>query len=236
MLKWEIMHKSVVGKTREISRISKYISERKNLFVWGNQGTGKTFIVKYVLDTLGDKRVLYSHNSVTLKSSLLGFLSNDFDARYLLRRNILSLRKLFYEKAKRDHPYFVFDHIERVNSRLYSFIDNLIDDYNVLIIARCPDSACIGRLVLLLCFFDKLEVSNLEKRHAYELIDYFIDVFNLNISDMNYFRREVFGISRGNPSIIKDICRYAKDDKYMIGKKINLNILNLDRKILDLKL
>ena len=226
----------ITGRTREISKITEAVGKRKNLFVWGEKGTGKTLIVKYVLGRLKDKNVLYCYDSATLKSSLLWFLKDDFDARFLLRQNIPSLKKLFYKKAKRKHPYFVFDHIKRVSPKFFSFFDNILDDYSALIIARGADSAHIGHLSLLLCFFDRLEVANLGRRHAYELIDYFIDALELDVNGQDYFKKEVFGVSRGNPSIIEGICRYAKDNKCRIRKDINFNILSLDRKISSLKL
>jgi len=89
----------------------------------------------------------------------------------------LSLKKLFYEKVKKEHSYFVFDHIDKTGPKFFSFLDNLIDDYGLLIISRRRDSKYIGNLSLLLCFFDKLEMVNLERTYARELIDYFIDVF-----------------------------------------------------------
>ena len=56
------------------------------------------------------------------------------------------------------------------------------------------------------------------------------------IDKADYFRKEVFRLSSGKPSAIKEICQYAGKDEYKIGNEIKFRLLNLDRKIDALKL
>jgi len=68
------------------------------------------------------------------------------------------------------------------------------------------------------------------------LITHFIESYRLVIDKVDYFRKEVFRLSNGNPSAIREICQYAGRDEYKVGKEIKFKLLNLDRKIDSLKL
>ncbi|MFQ5714995.1 MAG: AAA family ATPase [Candidatus Scalinduaceae bacterium] len=226
----------VIGSVREKEGIIDAILKRNNLFLYGPKGVGKTFIVKHVLKETDGKNILYSKDGATLKTSLIGFLEGDFENSFLSSQNILSLKKLFYKKIKKENPYLVFDHTGRVGPKFFSFIENLLDEYSMLIIARSRHSNEIGDLYLLLYSFDKLEIPNLNREHAAKLTDYFVKSFNLVIYKPDYFKQRVFSISCGNPSAIKEICQYAMESRYKIGEKIYFNLLNLDREIDSLKL
>ncbi len=226
----------LIGRDKERNEIVDAISQKKNLFLSGPEGVGKSFILKHVLEETGGREVLYSDDCATIKTSLAGFLKADYDPTLLSSQNILSLRKLFYKKIHKENPYLVFDHIGRVGSKFFSYLENLLDGHPVLIIARSVDPGEIGELSLLLFSFDKLEVYNLNRKYAYELINHLIESYSLVIDKADYFRKEVFRLSRGNPSVIKEICQYARKDEYKEGKFIKLRLLNLDRKIDALKL
>ncbi|MHC4268277.1 MAG: ATP-binding protein [Planctomycetota bacterium] len=226
----------LIGRDKERNEIVDAISQMKNLFISGPGGVGKTFLVRHVLNGTCDKSILYSENSSTLKTSLAGVLKGDYSSTFLSCQNVLSLRKLFYKKIHKENPYLVFDHIGRVGPKFFSYLENLLDEHPILIIARSPDPGEIGDLSLLLFSFDKLEVQNMHRKHAYELITHFIESYSLVIDKVDHFIKEVFLISSGNPAVIREICQYAKKTEYKVGDKIKLNLLNLDRKIDALKL
>ncbi|MFQ5686281.1 MAG: AAA family ATPase [Candidatus Scalindua sp.] len=161
---------------KEKKEIINAVLQIKNLFLYGAEGVGKSFIVKHVTQETVSKGVLYSEDCTTLRTSLSGFLKGDFDTSFLSGQNVLSLRKLFYKKIKRENPYLVFDHIGRVGPKFFSYLENLLDEHPALFIARRPDPEEIGDLSLLLFSFDKLEIHNLTRKHAYELITHSIGV------------------------------------------------------------
>ncbi len=226
----------LIGRDKEKAEIVDAVSNMKNLFVFGPGGVGKTFIIKNVLEVADGMGCLYSENCSTIKTSLAGFLKSDYDPTFLSCQNILSLRKLFYKKVHKKRPYLVFDHIGRVGPKFFSYLENLLDEHPVLIMARGSDSGEIGDLSMLLFSFDKLQVRNLNRNRTYELITHFIDNFGLVIDHVDRFRKEVFRLSCGNPSSIREICQYAKKAEYKIGDEIKLSLLNLDRKIDALRL
>ncbi len=226
----------LIGMDKERNEIVDAVSQRKNLFLFGLEGVGKTCIVKHVLDEAGGRGVLYSDNCSTIKTSLAGFLKGDYNSTFLSCQNVLSLRKLFYKKIQKEKPYLIFDHMGRVGPRFFSYLENLLDEHPALFIARSSDPGEIGDLSLLLFSFDKLEVHNLNRKYSYELITHFIESYRLVIDKADYFRKEVYRLSCGNPGAIREICQYAGKDEYKVGKEIKFRLLNLDRKIDALKL
>jgi hypothetical protein len=192
--------------------------------------------MKHALEVLGGSGILYSENCSTLKTSLAGFLKDNYDPAFLSSQNISSLRKPFYKKIHKEKPYLIFDHIGSVGPKFFSYLENLLDEHPALFIARSTDPKEIGDLSLLLFSFDKMKLSNLNRRYAFELITHFIESFGLVIDDADFFRKEVFRLSNGNPSAIREICQYAGKDEYKIEKEINFRLLNLDRKIDALRL
>ena len=226
----------LIGRAKEVREIVDAISQRKNLFLFGQESVGKTSIIKHVLDKTGDKGILYSDNCSTIKASLAGFLKDDYDPTFLSIQNISSLRKLFYKKIHKEKPYLIFDLMGSVGPKFFSYLENLLDEHPALFIARSPDPKEIGDLSLLLFSFDKLEIHNLNRKYAFELITYLIESFGLVIDKADFFRKEVFRLSDGNPSAIREICQYAGRDEYKVGSEIKFRLLNLDRKIDALKL
>ncbi len=226
----------LIGRDKEVKKIVDAVSQSKNLFLSGAENVGKTFIVKYVLEEMGGRGILYSDNCSTLKTSLAGFLKDDYGPAFLSSQNISSLRKLFFKKIYKEKPYLIFDHMGSVGPKFFSYLENLLDEHPALFIARSSVPGEIGDLSLLLFSFDKLEVLNLNRKYAFELITHFIESFGLVIDKVDHFRKEVFQLSDGNPSAIREICHYARRDEYKIGKEIKFKLLNLDRKIDALKL
>ncbi len=226
----------LIGRDKEVEKIADVVSQRKNLFLSGPESVGKTFIVKHVLEEMGGRVILYSENCSTLKTSLTGFLKDDYDPAFLSSQNISSLRKLFYKKIHKERSYLIFDHMGSVGPKFFSYLENLLDEHPALFMARSTDPKEIGDLSLLMFSFDKLEVHNLNRKHAFELISHFIESFGLVIDKADFFRKEVFRLSNGNPSAIREICHYAGKDEYKVGKEIKFRLLNLDRKIDALKL
>ncbi len=226
----------LIGRDKEVKEIIDAVSQRKNLFLSGPDSVGKTSIIKRVLEDTDDKGILYSENCSTIKTSLIGFLKSDYSPTFLSSQNILSLRKLFYKKIHKEKPYLIFDHMGSVGPKFFSYLENLLDEHPALFAARSSDPTEIGGLSLLLFSFDKLEIHNLNRKYAFELITNLIESNCLVIDKVDHFRREVFRLSDGNPLAIREICQYAGKDDYKVGKEIKFGLLNLDRKIDSLKL
>jgi hypothetical protein len=66
---------------------------------------------------------------------------------------------------------------------------------------------------------------------AAELVDCYASIFCLNIGASANFKKEVFKISRGNPKVIKELCRLARDEKYSRKGYVDVKLIDLDRRI-----
>ncbi len=222
----------LIGRIKEQEIITKAILKRKNLFVHGESGVGKTYLVKQVVDNLKDKGVLYSGNCATLKNTLLGLLKYEHDLSFLSRQNILSLKKLFYQMIRGKQPYFVFDHLSGVGPRFYAFFEYLMDlEISFLGVSSGLAREDIGHLGLLLFNFEKMKILNLNKGNTAALIKYYLMARQPRIVLPKEFVKQIFHVSKGNPKIIKQMCLLASESKYQKEAGLDVKLMDLDRRI-----
>ena len=53
----------------------------------------------------------------------------------------------------------------------------------------------------------------MHRKHAYELITHFIESYELVIDKVDYFRKEVFRLSSGNPAVIREDLSVREEDR-----------------------
>jgi len=68
--------------------------------------------------------------------------------------------------------------------------------------------------------FYKMEIENLDQATAKELIDYWIDELNIRSTDMEMLKTRLLRVTRGNPSMIKDILEQGALDQFIDYKFI----------------
>jgi len=214
--------------------ISGLISQRDSMVIFGPEGVGKSVIINKVLNDFTGLNVFYSSSSKTLKESLLNFMSyGSFDKKTINEANILALKKLFYEILRKNKPdYIVFDHIESVEPKFYSFLEYLLEaKIPLIVLSRGLDKKNIGHLRMSLFNFEKVEISDFDRSTADLLIEHFISEFGIKITKQEEFKKHVFRFSKGNPKIIKGLCFLARDVKYQKNDAIDVKLMDLDRRI-----
>ncbi len=221
----------IIARAREQKIINTAIAEKKNLFVYGESGTGKTCLVRQAVENSGGTNILYAADCSTPKNTLLGLLAKQADNAAWKQKSVRELKSLVYRMLERKKYYLIFDHVGKAGPKFFSFFESLIETYPMLIVARAPYIGEIGRLALLLGYFAQLEIAPFNRRETFALIGHFIRKFRLKPGDREYFKKEIFRTSCGNPAVIEDICRYAQEDKYRVGGRINFKLLNLDREM-----
>ena len=227
----------LIGRKNEYRQMMNLIKQKRNIYIFGKEGAGKTFLLKTVLKDLRPNDYFYSQDSSCLRRALQDFLQPAFDEKFIASQNILGLRKLIYQLSKSGGKYFIFDHVEKSSSRLFSLTEWLCEHVPIIMVGRGPYYKDIGTMSYFLWNFSKIELVNLSRLHADELIDFFINEYKLNIPDQEIFKEEVFQRSQGNPGIIEEICRYVKNGHYSTSDgAINFELISLDRKISDIKL
>jgi len=228
------MNDILVGRDKECAAISALISQRKNIIIFGVEGTGKSVIIKSVLEEKNITSLLYSQDSSTLKGSLsdlLLFASGNTKAVQGL--NTLVLKKALYGIINEKKPeYIVFDHVESVEPKFYSFFVYLMEaKIPLIVLCRGLEKKDIGHLRMSLFNFEKVEISNFDKPGADVLISHFIREFGIKITKEEDFKKQIFHFSKGNPKVVKGLCFLARDVKYQKSSGLDVKLMDLDRRI-----
>jgi len=224
----------LIGREKECAAISGLISQKKSIIIFGPEGVGKTTIINKVLSNLVALNSFYSPISKTLKESLLNFMEyGASDKKIIQKADILGLKKLFYKiLAKKNPEYIIFDQIESVEPKFYSFFVYLMEaKIPLIVLSRGLQKQDIGHLRISLFSFEKVEISNLDKPTADILIDYFIKEFGIKITKDVDFKKQIFHFSKGNPKIIQGLCFLARDVKYQKSDGLDVKLMDLDRRI-----
>lgn len=222
----------LIGREQECRLLDELMRRRKNIFVLGEEGVGKTAIVGNVLAACAMKNVLYSKRSPTLKETMVNMIESVRGGKDLQKKNILSLKKICYQLLDENPKYAVLDHIEWVEPKFYGFLTYLVErKLPFVIVTRRPDKKSIGHLWMGLYDFEKLEIKNFDQAKAGELIDYYASRLDLKIAAAVDFKKEVFHVSKGNPKIIKELCCLAHDEKYRAKGHMDVRLMDWDRRM-----
>jgi len=223
----------LVGRENELKIINDLINNKRNILVFGQKGVGKTSVILAVMGIIGQDKILYSSQSRTLKETLINLV---FPAQAERARaktmNVLTLKNKFYEVLTQNPRHVILDHLERVGPKYYSFLNCLIDKgIPIIVVSRGLTKEDIGHFRTLLFGFEKVEIRNLDKQTADELINCFIKEFGIKITKEGDFKKEIFSVSEGNPRIIKQLCFLARDVKYQSKGFVDIKLMDLDRRI-----
>ena len=223
------------GREKECQFITGLMNVGKNIIIYGEEGTGKSAIIHEIVNRREEvENVLYSRSSKTLKESLINpILFHDKGNKNSTNMNISMLRKVFFRMLNREKPaYIIFDHVELVTPRLYSFFLYVMDKKIPLImISRGIRKKDIDHLRMILFDFIKVEIKNLEKSATDKLVDYFVKEFNIKVNHTDDFRKDIYKFSGGSPKIVKELCFMAKDAKYHSCGNCNVRLIDLDHRI-----
>ena len=223
----------LIGREIECRLIHDSMDRKTNIIIFGDEGVGKSAILGKLLSERNFKNLLYSEESKTLKKALINFILFSDDSKKDVRnKNISALKKLFYGLLNKKPEYIVFDHIEWIEPQYYSFLAYLIEkEVPLIVVSQGLDKNDIGHLWMLLCSFEKVEIANLDKSGADELIEHYVESFGLETFQESDFMKTVFNISNGNPKIIKQLCFLAKNEKYRTKGCFDVKLMDLDRRI-----
>jgi hypothetical protein len=221
-----------IGREHECQRLSDLMRNRKHVLVLGEDGVGKSAILNHTLADGVLKKFLYSKHSTTLKEALVNLVGAAVGGKELAKQNILTLKKTCYRLLDNRPEYAVFDHVARVERRFYAFLTYLRErNLPLLIVTRQPGKDNLGHLWMGLYDFEVLEVKNLDPTKTAQLVDNHITKLNLEIDEAADFKKEIFKMSQGNPRIIQDLCRLARNEKYRAKGYVDVKLMDLDRRI-----
>ena len=228
------MDEMLIDREKEVRIINGLVTQRKNIIIFGEEGVGKTAIINKVLaDQFNAKKYLYSEESKTFREALMGLVSSSSNiGKHADEKNILELRKALYPILDKRPEYIIFDHIGYVEPKYYAFLEYLIDrNLPLIVISQGTDKKAIGHLRYLLHCFERVEILNFSRVATDILVVHYINEFNIKIVEPDNFKKSIFHFSNGNPKIVKQICSLVRDTKYQKKGFIDVNLINLDRRI-----
>lgn len=222
---------AVLCREKEINLINRLMDARKNIVIYGDEGVGKTAIIKEII-TAKKLKTLYSGKSSTLKELLANLVISGSENRNIKSENILGLKKMFYRIIdKRKIDYIVIDHAGAVDQKCYYFASYLTDmNLSIVVLCRGLVKKDIGYLRFLIYNFAKVWMPDYSKSTADIITDHYIEAFGIKVSDSAMFKRDIFRFSKGNPRIIRALCRLARNDKYRVQERFNVRRMNFDRR------
>lgn len=224
----------MIGREKEIGLINDLMSKNKNIMLFGEEGVGKTAIIKSVLNEQSNRRNLYAQENDTLRNTLLGIIASGSKgiSKGINALNILALKKKCYEIINTTSDYIVLDNMGRAEPKHYAFVTYLLEkNIPLLVVSRGLDKKAIGHLRMVLYEFEKIKIENFDRATSNNIADYFMKEFGIKIAKESEFKQAIFNYSRGNPKIIKALCFLAGDVKYQKSGRVDVKLMDLDRRI-----
>lgn len=225
---------TVIGRKYETAFISGCLDKRRSLIVFGDEGVGKSTVVREIARAHAHKDTIYVRDNGTLRQTLTGILSassRETD-KSIYALSIPALKKRCYEIIKGLQGHIIFDHLGRVEPKQCAFFTYLIEKNTPLVfISRGLHKKDIGHLRLVLYDFEKIEIKNLHKTDSYALTGCFMKEFGVQVTKDAEFKRAVFTCSKGNPKKIRALCFLARDGQYRKNDTIDVQLMDLDRRI-----
>jgi hypothetical protein len=242
----------------KIEIIKNHIKRRKNLHIYGHEGSGKSVLLDWIYDNWDDAGgtfiPIYCRSSRTLREILLritGFLLNHFknlksidkfkdvkEIRYpsdLKKFNIRALKNIIFACIQKDRFCIILDHLEYITPKINSFLTALYGKTAVVSSSResweLTDYNFGGKLNYCLYLIPKLSIENLKRNDAFSLMERLYGDMNMDSSMKQQIFKDVFCITKGNPKMIKEILEKAKNPDYFKDDKLNLKLIMIDCRI-----
>lgn len=231
----------LLGQDRAIEFLRGALEERRSSLVLGPTGSGKTTLVRKVVDhdaVLLDYSAPLHHLLVDLSRALIrsrhrSFLKlagiSDDPHCWLSRQTSVHLKGLLWTSLEAEGRTIVVDGIDRASFPMYRFLQRLYFAKGTVLIATARDPVSLGALGRL--FWDPRATLYLEPLHIADAIELFemavreFGLLNLEIED---FREKVLESAKGNPGQIIEMCRMASNPMYVSGTHIKFAPLRID--------
>ena len=222
----------LIGRDDERRLLHGLMRQKKNVLIVGAEGVGKSLLVEDAIAAGAVKNFLHSRSSTTLKETLVNLVGSASSGKDLQKKNILTLKKSCYRLLDNDPEYVVLDQVGWVEPKFYGFL-TYMKERNIpfVIAARQSGKKNVGHLWMGLYDYEILQIKNLDQAKTAQLVDHYAAMFDLSMEAEPSFKKDVFRFSEGNPKIVKEICRLAADEKYHVRGYIDVNLVDLDRRI-----
>lgn len=236
-------HTSSVGidaqieRSVELHQLQDRIRQRKSLLLFGEQGVGKTRLLRQIAHD--NKDALYVERGHAPREFLTDLVESQDRAkgaktkrsRRLQAMSVISLRGIAESALEDGKKFLVIDHVQSPAPALSSMIKemNYYGRTPIIFAARSPHMEDIG-LLRSLCSdkSERLELKNWPEAVALEFAKRYAADSQLAADNMQSFLRELVDMSRGNPGAILAMLEMARLPQYRVGDQIKVHVLYLD--------
>ncbi|MGD0061381.1 MAG: hypothetical protein ABSD58_18390 [Verrucomicrobiia bacterium] len=223
---------SLIGRNKELAVVREHLCVGGNLVVFGAIGVGKTALVSEALRDAPN--ALYCADTSTLKSACESLLSQR-NLTVPAADNIVRKHAILKE-TDGENCSFVFDHVGWVGPKLLSFLETVRESHSMIVVTRSIAWSEIGHLKMILWDFDKLELAPLSHEATRHVLRARMKQLKLRAPDPQEFEADVLRIAGRNLHVLMELCQQAATGKYIFGKHLSTQLLNLDRRIKELRL
>ena len=210
-----------VGRNAELIQLNQNISRNINTLVIGSVGVGKSHLLKNITT---DKKILRLDDTDNIKKSLaqillflykdketvLAVLWKDFTTdeinKKIQRENVIHLCDTIIASVPAFEYCLIIDEISAITPTSKKVIERLKDAF--IIVAGAREIKAVNTSFI--WNFEKLELKNLPRREAMQLINQLAN--NIEVQDREMFWNHIFDQTIGNPRAITELInRYKKE-------------------------
>lgn len=210
-----------VGRNTELVNLNSNINRNINTLIIGSIGAGKSHLLKNITT---EKKILRLDDTDNIKKSLaqillylfqeketvLAILWKDFSLeeinKKIQRENVIHLCDTIIASVPAFEYCLLIDDISRITPQSKKVIERLKDTF--VIVAAAREIKAVNTSFI--WNFEKLELKNLPRRDALQLIIQLAN--NLEVQDKEMFYNHIFDQTNGNPRAITEIInRYKKE-------------------------
>lgn len=221
----------LIGLLRERQTLLNAIRRRESLLMLGPAGSGKTALVRSVLNSELRGQSLVHISSFEAPHDLLVSI-----ARGLLRSRhgafcravngssgawtSVHLKGLLWNALEREPATIILDGITRAGHQTYRFLQRLYFAPGMTLVAMARNHLHLGELHRL--FWDPRTTHYLQPLsgpEAFRLFEAAADYFELRHLSLDDFRKKVLDSAKGNPGQIVEMCRFAAKPMYTTGSR-----------------
>nr|QJS06638.1 recombinase XerC [Flavobacterium sp.] len=218
-----------IGRNTELVHLNKNINQNINTLVIGSIGCGKSHLLKNITT---EKKILRLDDTDNIKKSLaqillylfkeketvLAILWKDFTTeeinKKIQRENVIHLCDTIIASVPAYEYCLIIDDISAITPTSKKVIERLKDTF--VIIAGAREVKAVNTSFI--WNFEKLEVKNLPRREALQLIVQLSN--NLEVQDREMFWNHIFDQTVGNPRAITEIVNRYKKEPFLDAQTI----------------
>lgn len=245
----------LIGREKELKRLTSAIRKRESLLVWGPAGAGKNSFVEAAIKILPAKdrshcirvcspgsihalagelvRGLYFARDTTVRRKVSGEggASEAAFARWLRNRSSGQLKSLLYGAAPQTKYWILISGLSAVGHAWAHFLKEMIWRAKTpiyLISDGCTQAELGCAWSIYFTPEYHVHLGPLHESQARQVLEESILRFGLERFDLDGFRRDILRLSGHLPGAIVKMCELAVDPRYHFGDRIKVQLLHVD--------